>query len=50
MTWPFAALALVIYLAPFLLLTPAQHWFLYALPEAVLFGFLVRAGFAVRHR
>jgi len=41
MTWPFAALALLIYLAPFLLLTPAQHWFLYALPEAVLFGVAV---------
>jgi hypothetical protein len=37
-TWPFVALALIIYLAPLMLLTPAQKWFLYALPEAVLFG------------
>jgi hypothetical protein len=49
-TSPFAVLALVIYLAPLLLLTPAQNWFLYALPEAVLFGFLVRAAFAARPR
>jgi hypothetical protein len=45
----FPALALIIYLAPLLLLTPDQKWFLYALPEAVLFGFLLRAAFAVRH-
>jgi hypothetical protein len=49
-TSPFAVLALVIYLAPLLLLTPAQNWFLYALPEAVLFGFLVRAAFTARPR
>jgi hypothetical protein len=49
-TWPFTVLALVIYLAPFLLLTSESRWFLYALPEAVLFGFLLQAGFAARHR
>jgi len=48
-TWPFVVLAMVIYLAPLLLLTPAQHWFLYALPEAVLFGFLLRAAFTAKH-
>jgi len=48
-TWPFTTLALVIYLAPFLLLTPDQKWFLYALPEAVLFGFIVSTTFAQRH-
>jgi hypothetical protein len=48
-TWLFAALALVIYLAPFLLLTPAQKWFLYALPEAILFGFLLSTTFTARH-
>jgi hypothetical protein len=36
---PFVAVALVIYLAPLLLLSPFSHWFLYAAPEAMLFGF-----------
>jgi hypothetical protein len=30
-------LGLVVYLGPLLLLTPAYHWFLYAVPETLLF-------------
>jgi hypothetical protein len=46
----FTAIALIIYLGPYLLLTPASHWFLYAIPEAVLFGFCFRLAFATMAR
>jgi hypothetical protein len=38
---PFTAIALSIYLAPLLLLTPFSHWFLYAPAEAALFAFIL---------
>ncbi len=34
-------LGLVVYLAPWLLLTPAAHWFFYALPETLLFAAII---------
>jgi hypothetical protein len=42
----FLAIALVIYLGPLLLLTPISHWFLYAIPEAILFILILRLAFA----
>jgi hypothetical protein len=43
----FTILALVIYLAPLMLLTSLSHWFLYALPEAALFAFALRTALQV---
>jgi hypothetical protein len=40
-SWPFAAIALIIFTGPLLLLTPASHWFLYAAPEAILFATII---------
>jgi hypothetical protein len=41
-----SGLALVIYLGPFLLLTPARGIFLYAVPEMSLYAVLIRLAFA----
>jgi len=46
----FMVIALVIYLGPLMLLTPFSHWFLYAIPEAVLFLFILRLAFAAVRR
>jgi hypothetical protein len=46
----FMVIALVIYLGPLMLLTPMSHWFLYAIPEAVLFVFILRLAFAAVRR
>lgn len=40
------ALAAVIYLGPFLLLTPARAMFLYAVPETILYIVIIRLAFA----
>ncbi len=34
-------LGLVVYLAPWLLLTPAAHWLFYAVPETLLFASII---------
>jgi hypothetical protein len=44
----FTALALAIYLAPLMLLSPFSHWFLYVFPEALLFGFTLRTAWLER--
>ena len=35
----------VVYAGPLLLLTPARHWFLYALPETLLFALIIALAF-----
>ena len=44
----FAVLGLMIYLAPLLLLSPLSRWFLYALPEAGLFAFVLATAWQER--
>jgi hypothetical protein len=44
-SWPLATLGLVIYLAPFLLLSPASPIFLYAIPESIFYITLIRFAF-----
>jgi hypothetical protein len=39
-------LAAIIYLGPFLLLSPGRSWFLYAVPEIFLYGAILRLAFA----
>jgi len=46
----FAGLGLAIYLAPLLLLSPLSHWFLYAVPEAALFAFVLRTAWHERRQ
>jgi hypothetical protein len=43
--WQFLAGCLV-YLAPFTLLSPASHWFLYAIPETLFFAAIIRLALA----
>jgi hypothetical protein len=44
-SWPAAILAAVVYLMPFLLLTPASGAFLYAIPEAIMYLAIIRLAF-----
>jgi len=44
-TWPRTLAAAIIFLAPFLLLTPASPYFLYAFPESILYIALTRLAF-----
>ncbi len=39
-------LGCAVYLAPLVLLTPAHHWFLYAIPEALLFATIIALALA----
>jgi hypothetical protein len=48
--WSFGVLAGLIYLGPFLLLSPASAIFLYALPESVLYAVAVRLVFVTFRR
>jgi hypothetical protein len=43
--WQFL-LGCLVYLAPFALLSPAAHWFLYAIPETLLFAAIIRLALA----
>jgi hypothetical protein len=43
---PQALFGSAVYVAPLLLLTPAHHWFLYAVPETLLFGHIIALAFA----
>jgi hypothetical protein len=44
-----ALLGALVYLAPLALLSPAAHWFLYALPEALLFATLAALALTTPH-
>ena len=44
-TWPATLAAGVIYLAPFLLLTPESHYFLYAFPLSIMYIVIIRLAF-----
>lgn len=46
LSWPLILLGATLYLTPYILLTPARPWFLYAFPEAVLFMVIIRLAFA----
>jgi len=45
-TWPATLAAGFIYLAPFLLLTPESHYFLYAFPLSIMYIVIIRLAFA----
>jgi hypothetical protein len=45
-TWPATLAAGIIFLAPFLLLTPESHHFLYAFPETIMYILIIRLAFA----
>jgi hypothetical protein len=49
-SWPAAILAALVYLMPFMLLSPASGAFLYAIPEAILYLAIIRLALAPPHR
>lgn len=49
-TWQILLIGLVVYLSPFIVLTQANHLFLYAIPEGLLYFFILRLAFATPAR